>query len=257
MHTEQIASQRDQVSEVEWQIRIDLAASYRLVALYGWDDLIFSHITARIPGSEGHFLINPFGHLFEEITASSLVKVDLQGNKIDDSPAPVNKAGCLFHGSVYEGRADAMSVVHLHTLDGMAVSAMSEGLLPLNQTAIVMCGDLAYHDYGGLGPGEDEKMSLQRDLGDKNILLMRNHGTLAVGRTVGEAFMRIYAFERSCSVQVRTLAAGNNLHRPPADVVERTAKHGNDPDAAKAVVDNLIWPAFRRMLDRRDLSYRN
>ena len=181
----------------EQAIREDLAAAYRLVAHFGWDDLIFTHISARVPGPEHHFLINPYGMLFEEITASSLMKVGLDGKKVEDSPWPVNPAGFTIHSAVHEVRADAQCVMHLHTVDGTAVSVMDCGLLPHTQMAMLVHADLAYHEYEGIALDHAERPRLQQDLGDKNGMLLWNHGTLTLGRTVGEAFTRMYTLEKS------------------------------------------------------------
>lgn len=248
---------RDRVSEEEWGVRVDLAACYRLVAHYGWDDMIFTHISARVPGPEHHFLMNPYGMFFEEITASSLVKVDAEGNKVDDTPWPVNPAGFTIHSAVHQAREDAKCVMHLHTLDGTAVSAMNEGLLPLNQTAMLIRDELAYHEYEGVALDLDERPRLQRDLGDKNLMLLWNHGTLAVGESVPEAFVRMYFLERACSMQVRTLSSTSDIHLAPTGAPEKTAAQGRSPERLRVVVNQLAWPALLRMLDRRDASYRD
>src|SRR5258705_7760228 len=177
-----------QVSDAEWQVRVDLAAAYRLVALYGWDDLIFTHISARVPGDDHHFLLNPYGMMFEEVTASSLVKIDLHGNKVMESPYFINPAGFTIHSAVHEARADALCVMHLHTDYGIAVSAQKDGLLPISQQSMLVLSSLAYHDYEGVALNEDEKPRLVRDLGDKTSMILRNHGLLTVGRTAAEAF---------------------------------------------------------------------
>src|SRR6267378_207642 len=175
-----------QVSDPEWQARVDLAAAYRLVALYGWDDLIFTHISARVPGAEHHFLLNPYGMMFEEVTASSLVKVDLAGNKVADSPYFVTPAGFTIHSAVHAAREDALCVMHLHTDYGIAVSAQKDGLLPISQQAMLALASLTYHDYEGLALNEDEKPRLVDDLGDKLHMILRNHGLLTLGRTTAE-----------------------------------------------------------------------
>lgn len=245
---------RDLVSAEEWKTRQDLAACYRLVAHYGWDDMIFTHISARVPGEEGHFLINPYGQMFEEITASSLVKVDHDGHGIGGSAALTNPAGFTIHSAVHMARPDAGCVIHLHTLDGTAVSAMAEGLMPLNQTALLVRETLACHDYEGVALDHDERPRLVADLGDKSTMLLRNHGTLALGGTVAEAFTKMYFLERACSMQVRSLAAGRAaLATPDAGVIARTAEQGTS--GLEFVANLLCWPALRRMLDRRDPGY--
>lgn len=245
---------RDLVSSDEWKAREDLAAAYRLVAHYGWDDMIFTHISARVPGEEGHFLINPYGLLFEEITASSLVKVDHDGHALLDTGALTNPAGFTIHSAVHMARPDAGCVMHLHTVDGTAVSSMSEGLLPLNQTALLVRETLAYHDYEGVALDHDERPRLVADLGAKSTMLLRNHGTLALGSTVAEAFTKMYFLERACSMQVRSLSAGRAaLAMPADDVIAKTAEQGTS--GLEFVANLLCWPALRRMLDRRDPGY--
>ncbi len=176
-------SVRDQVSKDEWEIRVNLAAAYRLVALYGWDDLVLTHISARVPGPEHHFLINPYGWMFEEITASSLVKVDLEGRKVMPSEYDINPAGFTIHSAVHAARQDALCVMHTHTPNGVAVSAQKNGLLPISQQSMGVLSSLSYHDYEGLALNEDEKPRLVRDLGDKNFLMLRNHGLLTAARS--------------------------------------------------------------------------
>ena len=251
-----IPSRRDQVSEEEWKVRVDLAACYRLVAHHGWTDMIFTHISARVPGPDHHFLINPYGMMFDEITASSLIKVDLQGSKLDDVPFPVNPAGFTIHSAIHEVREDAQCVIHLHTVDGTAVSTMNEGLLPLNQTAMLIRAEIAHHEYEGVAVDHDERPRLQKDLGDKNLMLLWNHGTLAIGETVAEAFMRMYLLERACTMQVRTLSSTSDWHKPMDGTIEKVAKQGAEPTISRLVANNLAWPALLRMLDRRDPSYR-
>ncbi|AUW56994.1 class II aldolase [Sphingobium sp. SCG-1] len=248
---------RQQIPEEEWALRVDLAAAYRLVALYGWDDLIFTHLSARIPGPEHHFLINPYTHMFEEITASSLVKIDINGNKVDDTPAPVNQAGFVIHSAIHAGRADAGAVLHLHTPHGQAVSAMACGLLPHTQTAMIAHHDVAYHDFEGIATDLDERERLVADLGEKNSMILRNHGTLTIGATVAQAFLRMYFLERACEAQVMMLAAGpnglNNPHQGVADKVKLQSR----PEGMGALAQSLAWPALLRKLDRLDPSFRN
>jgi ribulose-5-phosphate 4-epimerase/fuculose-1-phosphate aldolase len=247
----------DSVSDAERDIRVDLAACYRLVALYGWDDLVFTHISARIPGPEHHFLINPYGMMFEEITASSLVKVGLDGQALSPSPFPVNPAGFTIHSAVHEVREDAGCVMHLHTPDGTAVSTSTERLLPLNQTAQLILPDLAYHDYEGVALDHDERPRLQKDLGAKNAMLLHNHGTLTVGRTCAEAFLRMYFLERACTMQVRTRMLGDAAmdHPTAPDVIEKNAALARS-GGFSAVAEKLVWPALLRKLDRTDPSFR-
>jgi ribulose-5-phosphate 4-epimerase/fuculose-1-phosphate aldolase len=239
----------------EWALRVDLAAAYRLVALFGWDDLIFTHISVRLPGPEHRFLINPYGMLFEEITASSLVKVDLSGQIIDATHYIVNPAGFTIHSAVHEVRKDAVCVMHLHTVDGTAVSTLREGLLPLNQTSQLVTGDLAYHDYEGLALESEQRPMLQQDLGNHSAMLLRNHGTLTVGKTVAEAFVRMYFLERACTMQVRTLSqCGRELYQTAVSVIEKNKRHalaGFNP-----VAQHLVWPALIRKLDRMSACYK-
>jgi len=246
---------KGKVSDEEWAIREDLAALYRLVAMNGWDDMIFTHISARVPGPEHHFLINPYGLLFDEITASSLVKIDTEGNKVVDSPFPVNAAGFTIHSALHMNREDANCVIHLHTTDGVAVSAQRDGLLPLDQHAMMILGELAYHDYEGVALDLDERERLVADIGDKNAMLLRNHGTLAVGKTCADAYMRMFWLERSCSMQVRALAGGAQPNWPNQGVPEKAAGQGTA--AFDGVVGMLAWPALRRKCDRVDPSYKN
>ena len=248
----------NQISELttEQAIRRDLAAAYRLVALHGWDDLIFTHISARLPGPEHHFLINPYGYTFDEITASSLVKVGMDGRVVGSSEYMVNPAGFTIHSAVHEVREDAGCVMHVHTPDGTAVSSSREGLKPLNQTAQLITGDLAYHDYEGVALDHDERPRLQQDLGTKNLMLLRNHGTLTVGRTPAEAFVRMYYLERACTMQVRTRILGNDDYPTPPEVIESNEKLGTAAGFA-ALANKLVWPAMLRKLDRVDAGYRD
>ena len=250
------AVKQDGVSESEWKVRVDLAAAYRLVALYGWDDLIFTHISARVPGPEHHFLINPYGLMFEEITASSLVKVGMDGNPVGESPYPVNPAGFTIHSAVHEVREDAGCVIHLHTPDGTAVATSSERLLPLNQTAQLVIGDLAYHDYEGVALDHDERPRLQRDLGPHNIMLLHNHGTLTVGRTCAQAFFRMYMLERACTMQVRTRMLGHDDIAADDAAIEKNIALGRS-GGFEQIADQLVWPALLRKLDRVDRSFRD
>lgn len=248
---------RDRVSPEEWHIRVDLAAAYRLVALYGWDDLIFTHLSARIPGPEHHFLINPYNLMFEEITASSLVKIDIDGNKVMDGPEFVNRAGFVIHSAIHAAREDANAVIHLHTPYGQAVSAMADGLLPHTQTAMIAGHDLAYHEYEGIATDLEERERLVADLGAKHSMILRNHGTLAVGQTVGQAFVRMYFLERACEAQVHMLAAGRGgLNNPPQGTGDKVEQQSSGAGMAM-LVDGLAWPALLRKLDRANPGYRD
>lgn len=248
---------RDLVSAEEWQQRVDLAAAYRLVALYGWDDLIFTHLSARAPGPDHHFLINPYQLMFEEITASSLVKIDLEGRPVLDTPYMVNAAGFVIHSAIHQGRDDAVAVLHLHTPYGQAVSAMTEGLLPHTQTAMIARHDIAYHDYEGIATDLAERDRLVADLGAKHAMLLRNHGTLTVGASVAQAFLRMYFLERACEAQVHMLSAGRaGLNDPPTGMPERVEGQSGG-QGMQMLADHLAWPALLRKLDRRNPGYRD
>ncbi|MCC5888209.1 MAG: class II aldolase/adducin family protein [Gammaproteobacteria bacterium] len=251
---ESIASVRDQVSDVEWQLRVDLAALYRLVAMHGWDDFLFTHLSARIPGPEHHFLLNPLGMTFEEVTASSLVKVDLDGNKVMETPYAINSAGFTIHSAVHAAREDVCCVMHLHTVDGVAVSAQEEGLMPISQHAM-QCGEIAYHDYEGVALDLDERERIVRDLGSRQFMLLRNHGTLTVGPTICSAWMAMYYLERACSMQVRALAGGATVNMPPQGSARKAAEQSRP--LFDGTADPLAWPALLRKLDRADSSYRH
>lgn len=248
-----IPPMKGKVSEEEWQIRLDLAAAYRMVAHYGWDDLIFTHLSARIPGVEHHFLLNPYNLMFEEVTASSLVKVDVHGNPVEPTPFITNPAGFTIHSAIHVSRDDAHAVMHLHTPAGQAVSAHNEGLLPLTQTAMLIRGDVAFHDYEGVAVDLDERDRLVADLGEKHAMILRNHGTLAVGKNVGECFIRLYYLERACQAQVMALSAGEHVNNPPQGSPEITAQQGaiGLPLAANL----LAWPALKRKAYRLDPGF--
>jgi len=245
---------RDQVSEAEWKARLDLAAAYRLVALYGWDDLIFTHISARVPGADHHFLLNPYGMMFDEVTASSLVKIDLDGNKVMDSPHFINPAGFTIHSAVHAAREDAICVMHLHTDYGIAVSAQKDGLLPISQQAMFPSASLAYHDYEGLALNEDEKPRLVSDLGDKKNMILRNHGLLTIGRTTAEAFLSMYLLERACRIQILAQSGRVELHCINDSIVNLVAQQQKAVTVGQGA--ELVWPGLLRKLDRIDLSYR-
>ena len=198
-----IPSLAGKVSAAEWEARVDLAAAYRLVALYKWDDLVFTHITVRVPDAEDQFLINPYGLFFDEITASSLVKIDLEGRKVQDSPFEVNPAGFVIHSAIHAARHDARCVMHTHTLNGVAVPAQRAGLLPISQHSMFVLASLGYHDFEGPALDDDEKPRLVADLGDRTSLILRNHGLLTAGETVADAFVAMYYLEASCAIQVR------------------------------------------------------
>jgi ribulose-5-phosphate 4-epimerase/fuculose-1-phosphate aldolase len=250
-----IPSLQGRVDAAEWQVRVDLAAAYRLVALFGWDDLVFTHLSARVPGTEDQFLINPYGLLFDEVTASSLVKVDQEGRKLDGSPFPVNPAGFTIHSAVHAARTDAHCVMHTHSPHGSAVAALREGVLPISQKASFVLASYGVHDYEGIALREDEKARLAADLGRAAFLLLRNHGLLVVGRTVADAFLNLYMFETACAIQVRAQAGGGELVPIGAEILagareaSKQATLGQSPGA-------LAWPGLLRRLDRKDPGYR-
>jgi ribulose-5-phosphate 4-epimerase/fuculose-1-phosphate aldolase len=243
------------VSAEEWQLRVDLAACYRLVALYGWSDLVFTHISARVPGPEHHFLINPYGLMFDEITASSLIKVDQDCNKVIDSPYPVNPAGFVIHSAVHAAREDVQCVLHTHTRAGIAVSAQKNGVLPISQQSTFVLASLAYHDYEGVAFRDDEKPRLQADMGRANFLMLRNHGLLTVGKTVADAFLSMYTFENTCQIQIAAQAGGGELTQVDPRIVDGVGQ------AMKVQTGGLggafVWPSLIRKLDRTDRSYRD
>jgi ribulose-5-phosphate 4-epimerase/fuculose-1-phosphate aldolase len=246
---------RELVSPEEWQVRVDLAAAYRLVAEYGWDDLVFTHISARVPGPEHHFLINPYGMMFEEITASSLVKVDLEGKIVMESDYHINPAGFTIHSAVHAAREDALCVMHLHTDYGIAVSAQEQGLLPISQQSLFVLASLGYHDYEGLALNDEEKPRLVADLGTKQFLILRNHGLLTVGRTVADAFLSMFLLERACRIQILAQAGGGKLIPILKEVLRRVA-------AQESVVvtggpGRLVWPGLLRKLDRMNANYQD
>jgi len=246
-------NRREHIADAEWRQRVDLAAAYRLVALFGWDDLVFTHISARVPGSEDQFLINPYGLMFEEITASSLVKVDGQGRKLDDSGFDVNPAGFVIHSAVHGARHDAGCVLHVHSLNGIAVSAQQGGVLPLSQQSIFVLASLGYHDYEGVALRDDEKPRLVHDLGERNFLMLRNQGLLTVGATVADAFLSMYLFETVCTIQLRAQAGGGGLvHVEPR--MSATAQQ-QAAVVTRGLGGALAWPGLLRRLDRRCPGY--
>jgi ribulose-5-phosphate 4-epimerase/fuculose-1-phosphate aldolase len=248
-------SVRDRVTAEEWEQRVALAAAYRLVAHFGWDDLIFTHLSARVPGPDHHFLINPYGMTFDEITASSLVKVDLNGKKVMDSPYEINPAGFTIHSAIHAAREDANCVLHVHSINGAAVSAQQEGVLPISQQSIFLLSSLAYHDYEGVALRDDEKPRLVRDLGDKNFFMLRNHGLITVADNVPDAFLFMYIFESACMIQVRAQAGGGKLVTIDPRIVATGQQQAKTVTAD--AVGALAWPALLRKLDRKDPSYRN
>ena len=255
MDTLHIPGVQEKVSTEEWQTRVDLAACYRLVAHYGWSDLVFTHITAKIPGVENQFLINPYGMMFDEITASSLVKIDLAGNKVDaENPFPINPAGFTIHSAIHAVRHDAKCVLHVHTANGVAVSAQKDGVLPISQQSIFVLASLAYHDYEGVALNDDEKPRLVRDLGDKNFFMLRNHGLLTVGETIADTFLLMYIFETTCNIQIRAQSGGNELTPIPKAILDGAQSQAKA--VTKGLGGQLAWPGLLRKLDRMDSGFR-
>jgi ribulose-5-phosphate 4-epimerase/fuculose-1-phosphate aldolase len=247
---------RPECSAAEWEARVELAACYRLLAHFRMTDLIYTHSTLRVPGEPGRFLINPYGLRWEEITASSLVKIDVDGRKVGPSPYGVNPAGFTIHSAVHMGRHDAACVIHTHTKAGMAVSALACGILPISQIAMQWYGRIGYHDYEGIALDLDERERIVRDLGGNGALVLRNHGLLSVGRSVAEAFNTMHYLNLACEVQLAAMATGAELVRPPPEVCEKVAAQADrmmveDDDLA------LEWQAHLRLLDRLDPSYKS
>jgi ribulose-5-phosphate 4-epimerase/fuculose-1-phosphate aldolase len=248
-----ISDVKSRVSEAEWKLRVDLAACYRLVALFGWDDLIFTHISARIDGPEHHFLINPYGLTFDEITASNLVKIDLSGTKVMDSPYDVNPAGFTIHGAIHAAREDAKCVVHTHSINGIAVSATRQGVLPISQQSTFVLASLGYHEYEGVALRDDEKPRLVNNLGTNTFLMLRNHGLLTVGTSIPEAFVAMYTFEAVCMIQVRAAAMGGDLVHVDPRIQEGVKQVF--AQVTRGMGAGLAWPALLRKLDRELPGY--
>ncbi|WP_339900571.1 class II aldolase/adducin family protein [Paraglaciecola polaris] len=246
-------SVKQQVSEQEWKTRVDLAAAYRMVAHYGWDDLVFTHISARVPGPEHHFLINPYGMMFDEVTASSLVKVDLQGNKVMTSDYDINPAGFVIHSAVHEARDDAQCVMHLHTTAGIAVSTQKGGLLALSQQSLLALSSLSYHDYEGIALNPDEKKRLVADLGTTNFMILRNHGLLTCADTIADAFLGMFIMQRSCEIQLQAQASGQVLI-PISEQILAGIK-AQAKQVTRSAGGALAWPGILRKLDRSNPGY--
>ena len=243
-----LTPQAERIDPAEAVLRRDLAAAYRLTALFGWDDLVATHISVRPPGEEA-FLINPVGMLFEEIRPRDLVKVDLNGNILDPTEWGVNVAGFVIHSAIHAARHDIVCAMHLHTPDGIAVSMLEEGLLPLNQTAMLLAGDIAFHEFEGIATDVAERERLVADLGDKRAMFLRNHGTLTLGRSIAEAFTAMYFLETACRIQVKALGMGRPIHPVGREVVDRVAGQFRGMGEA-GLADRLVWPAMLRKLDR-------
>ena len=243
------------MNDIEWQTRVDTAALYRLIALEGWDDLVGTHVSARIPGEEHRFLLNPYGTMFEEITASSLLTIDLNGHQITPSEYKVNRAGFTIHSAVHMHRSDAMFVIHLHTDYGVALSCQKDGLKPLNQTAIAIVSELAYHDYEGVATNLAERERIVEDLGSRNAMILRNHGTMVCGPNAGGAWQAIFRLERACKYQILAESGGAAITRLSNDIIDARS-NATSTDALRTRGE-FIWPALLRKLDRIDPSYRD
>ncbi len=250
-----MSSVKESVSKEEWQTRVDLAAAYRMVAYYGWDDLVFTHISARVPGPEHHFLINPYGMMFDEVSASSLVKVDINGNKVMASDYEVNPAGFIIHSAVHDSRDDAQCVMHLHTIEGIAVSTLKDGLQAYSQQSLFALSSLSYHDYEGVALNPDEKARLVADLGDTSFMILRNHGLLTCGSSVAEAFTSMFLLQRACEIQLKAQATGQALIKIPDQILA-----GIQAQAKQVTLSaggSLAWPGILRKLDRVNPGYAN
>ncbi len=241
------------MTDAESELRVDLAACYRLIALFGWDDLVFTHVSARVPGDHEHFLINPYGMMFEEITASSLVKVDAEGNKVSETDYPVNPAGFVIHSAVHAGRPDVGCVLLTHSKAGVAVSVQADGLQPLTQTSLFPYASLGYHDYEGVALNDEEKPRLVADLGDRTCLILRNHGLLTVGPTIADAFLMMYVLETACQIQLMAQSTGGELISVPQPIVDGIQAQAEQ--VTKGLGGSLVWPGLRRRLDRELPGY--
>ena len=246
------------IADAEWQTRVDLAACYRLVDLFGWSDLINTRITARVPGPHDHFLINRFGMLYDEITASSLLKIDAAGNKVEPSAEEINSGGFALPSTIHMARPDINCVIHTHTIAGCAVSMQKNGLLPLNQHALQVIGDVAYHDYEGTTRSPEERARFLADLGDRHIMVLRNHGLLVVGRSIAEAFVATYRMERACAMQLAFQQSGAEFHPIGEAAVQNAYDRAGRRFAGGGIADpaKFEWPALLRKLDRIDPSYK-
>ncbi|MFT5542943.1 MAG: ribulose-5-phosphate 4-epimerase/fuculose-1-phosphate aldolase [Glaciecola sp.] len=246
---------KDKVSAQEWQARVDLAAAYRIIAYYGWDDLVFTHISARVPGPEHHFLINPYGLMFEEVTASSLVKVDIEGNKVMPSDYDVNPAGFIIHSAVHGARDDALCVMHLHTVEGIAISTLKDGLQAYSQQSLFALSSLSYHDYEGVALNPDEKARLVDDLGNTNFMILRNHGLLTCGNSIADAFTFMFFLQRSCEIQLKAQATGQPMIKIPDQILAGIQAQAKE--VTRSAGGSLAWPGILRKLDRVNPGYAN
>ncbi len=257
------AARPSHISEVEWRTRVDLAAFYRLVHHHGMSMLVYNHITARVPGPEHHILINEYGLSYEEVTPSNLVKIDVDGKVVDDAQGrgehEVNHAGYIIHSCIHRARPDVSCVAHTHTRAGVAVSCLKDGLVPMNQEGLQFYNRIAYHDYEGIAVYEDEQKRLVANLGEKDVMILRNHGLIATGRTISEAFRRLYYLELACRLQIDVMSAAQPWSPPPPEVCEHTAKQWDEGVASIGTgkdAQTREWPALLRMLDRKDPGWR-
>jgi len=248
-----MSSVQQNVSAQEWQARIDLAAAYRIIAHYGWDDLVFTHISARVPGPEHHFLINPYGMMFDEVTASSLVKVDINGDKVMPSEYATNPAGFIIHSAVHEARDDAKCVMHLHTIEGIAVSTLQEGLQAYSQQSLFALSSLSYHEYEGVALNPEEKVRLVADLGDTSFMILRNHGLLTCGSSVADAFTSMFLLQRACEIQLKAQATGQAMIKIPDQILAGIQAQAKQ--VTRSAGGSLAWPGILRKLDRVNPGY--
>ena len=251
-----VTSQK-RASSAEWNVRVDLAACYRLIELFGLSDLVFNHITAKVPGEEHRYLINPYGLAYEEMTASNLVKIDLEGRILEPTPHEINPAGFVIHSAVHAARADAACVLHTHSPAATAVACLPEGFVAMTQGGFQFHDRIAYHEYEGFALDEAEKKRLVEDLGGHNVMLLRNHGALTIGRSVAEAFRRMYFLEQACRIQLAVMQAARKPHLPAPGVAEHTARNWESGDAGIGTAEPREWQALLRRLDRIDPSYRD
>ena len=249
----------NRLSQAEWQARVELAAAYRLVHHYGWTDLIYNHISYELPGEPGAFLINPFGLAYHEVTASNLVKIDIDGNLLSDTMHRINRAGFIIHSAIHKARPDARCVVHTHSRAGVAVSCLAEGLLPMTQGGLQFHARVAYHEYEGFNVNLDEQARLAENLGNRNVLILRNHGLLTTGKTIHKAFQRMVYLEQACEVQLDTLQCGRPINMPPPEVCESTARAWDERTAGQDAnaSDDIEWAALLRLVDKLYPDYRN
>ena len=250
-----IPTLKDKVGDEEWDARVNLACAYRVVAYFGWTHVIANHISLRVPGEEEHFLLNPYGLMFDEVTASSLVKIDLDGNKILESDFSINQAGFVIHSAIHGSRKDITCAIHTHTEAGMAVASQKKGLLPLNMSAIRFYDRIAYHDYEGVTLDINERERIVNDLGEHYAMILRNHGLLTLGRNLGEAFYLMYNLEKACRAQLAAMASGSELEIPPEAVLQKSAEQSWYPNNNMSN-QHPAWPALMRKMDRLDASYR-